>query len=76
MATAADTRIVSPGWIEWFGGDCPVDAHMRVQVMFRSDPDLAYAEEISRPQGTLAYLYRWSVTGGAGDIIAYRAVLA
>jgi len=74
MATAAAQVGISPGWVDFVGGFCPVDPHARVQVQFRSDPDRTYAEQLSRPQGTAAHAYRWTLTGGPGDIVAYRVV--
>lgn len=54
-------------WIEWKGGECPVDGAARVEVK--------YAD--GTPGYTIAGSLRWSwifdVANG-GDIIAYRVV--
>jgi hypothetical protein len=52
-------------WIEWNGGECPVDDGTMVYVMFKSDDEGSINPEA-------AHLFRWSHGGGFGDIIAYR----
>lgn len=51
------------GWIDWAGGECPVDRELPVAVKFR-DGD---SEE-----GHQAGSYRWNHRDGNGDILAYR----
>lgn len=52
------------GWIDWAGGECPVDRELPVDLKFR-DGD-------SEEEGHQAGAYRWNHKGGRGDIIAYR----
>lgn len=52
------------GWIEWNGGECPVDADCIVSYKMRN------AETFKR--GEPASEARWSHNGVATDIIAYR----
>lgn len=58
-------------WIDWTGGDCPVDHDTRVQVRMRSIIK-------GGPPAELARWYRagdiltWDHHGNAGDILAYR----
>lgn len=63
-------------WIEWQGGECPVDPDTRIEVRFRpftegkpQDWDFCTdkASEISR-NGVDGWVHKNS----AGDIIAYR----
>jgi len=49
-------------WIEWNGGECPVDSYTPVQVRFKSGGwDTVLAER-----------YDWDHAGCDSDIIAYR----
>ena len=51
------------GWIEWKGGECPVDGNEIIDIRY---PD-------SREEfGTKAKFRRWNHCGDKGDIIAYR----
>lgn len=54
------------GWIEWTGGDCPVEPGTRVHYR------MAYGHE--NTDGVQAELLRWTNTQWIGDIIAYRVV--
>lgn len=69
-AMLAAREVVKPekkpddGWIEWHGGECPVDAGTTVEVKMLS------GETDVRP----AYQYRWNHVGYFNDIIAYRVV--
>jgi hypothetical protein len=54
-------------WIEWGGGDQPVEDSVVVSVMFRRG-------NVSTPMR--AEMWSWSHHGGNGDIIAYRIVEA
>jgi len=53
------------GWIDWPGGDCPVDGTVTVQVQYRAD-DFGYTGN--------ACFFRWNHSGKASDIIAYKIV--
>lgn len=55
------------GWIEWGGGECPVDGKCQVEVKYRSTD--------RRTHGTARY-FRWSNASDPADIIAYRVVSA
>jgi hypothetical protein len=74
MATAAIEPRVSPGWVDWEGGDCPVSPDTNIQVQFRLDICREYAEKVSGPRGNFAGVYGWANTGSGGDIIAYRVI--
>ena len=56
------------GWIEWSGGECPVDREALVQPRFRSDSNEALLS-VDR-----AGKFRWSNKDWASDIIAYRVI--
>ena len=49
-------------WIEWDGGECPVDDETGIQVMFRDQTTYS-----STTGG-----FRWKHIGTPGDIVAYR----
>lgn len=51
------------GWIEWGGGECPVDAGKMVDVIF------GYG---GRRSTNIADCWRWNHNGTDSDIIAYR----
>lgn len=53
------------GWIEWRGGECPVDGETPVWVKYRN-------EQVDTK--SKAHSYRWFHDGDAFDIIAYRIV--
>ena len=53
-------------WIEWTGGECPVDAGTMIEYIMRDYP--AYVS--SHKAGDL----RWERADGGGDIIRYRIV--
>ena len=52
------------GWIEWKGGECPVDADKTVYVNYRDGG--------KTPKAVKAGSQRWDHSGLGGDIIAYR----
>lgn len=63
---AMDKPAESDGWIEWNGGECPVEPHAPVEVRLRyygNDFDSCFASDVS-----------WKHYGTGGDIIAYRVV--
>ena len=55
-------------WIEWNGGECPVDDGTMVCVMFKGGPH--YLRATIKPED--AYNLRWSHLGNDGDIVRYR----
>lgn len=57
------TGIGVDGWIDWAGGDCPVESCAVVDVMFR------YQENSATDH---AGAWRWNHNGTDSDIIAYR----
>lgn len=61
-----EQRPINDGWIQWHGGECPVDISTVVQVSFKGKDGI---EKIFCPAGEL----RWS-RRGFGDIIAYRVI--
>lgn len=53
------------GWIQWAGGDCPVDSDAIVEVKYRSPNQYQYNNDRAGD-------FTWSHDGIDGDIIAYR----
>jgi hypothetical protein len=51
-------------WIDWAGGDCPVEDGVRIKVRFR---DGIVARTDNPATGV-----RWSNTGLRGDVVAYK----
>lgn len=68
-----DAEVVPPkmddGWIEWHGGECPVDKNATVLVKFRGCP---HNDDAEGPY--TAGLWSWSQAGGDGDIVEYKIV--
>jgi hypothetical protein len=60
------SRGASDGWIEWYGGECPVDEGTPVEIEMRCGDKTRVAAE--------AGCFRWSHEGAKGDIIRYRVV--
>lgn len=60
------TQSAQDGWIEWRGGECPVEGNTRLQFRFR-DGDTQYG---------IARSKEWEALGTHDDIIAYRVVQA
>ena len=60
----AETALDTDGWIEWGGGDCPVDVDVLVCCKWRSGKLSITAYRA----GSLS----WRHNGNAADIIAYR----
>lgn len=54
------------GWIEWSGGECPVDGDALVVCKVRTGKEFRNGKKIK------ASILRWRHTGGMTDIIAYR----
>lgn len=55
----------SEGWIEWHGGECPVDSDAIVEVRYRSPNPYQYNNDRAGD-------FEWAHTGSGCDIIAYR----
>jgi hypothetical protein len=75
-ATDYDTAIItraqyeaalaaSDGWIEWHGGECPVDSDAIVEVKYRTPSPYQFNNDRAGD-------FTWSHDGFGGDIIAYR----
>lgn len=58
---------VADDWIEWEGGECPVDRHALVSIRMRD------GTEFDR---TRAGTWAWRNEGGRDDIVAYKVVSA
>lgn len=57
----------SEGWIDWQGGECPVDSDAIVEVRYWNQN-----QNQCRYNNDRAGDFEWSHTGSYGDIIAYR----
>lgn len=55
----------SEGWIEWHGGECPVDSDAIVEVKYRNPNPLQFNNDRAGD-------FAWAHDGVDGDIIAYR----
>ena len=55
----------SEGWIEWRGGECPVDSDAIVEVKYRKPNPYQFNNDRAGD-------FTWSHDGFGGDIIAYR----
>lgn len=67
-ALAASKAVVGHnGWIDWHGGECPVDSDAIVEVKYRKPSPLYFNNDRAGD-------FAWSHTGSNGDIIAYRIV--
>lgn len=67
-ALAASKAVVGHnGWIDWHGGECPVDSDEIVEVKFRKPCPLHFSNDRAGD-------FVWSHHGSNGDIIAYRIV--
>lgn len=65
-ALAASKAVVGHnGWIQWAGGDCPVDSDAIVEVKFRNPSRNKFNNDRAGD-------FNWSHDGIDGDIIAYR----
>lgn len=61
-------------WIEWKGGECPVDEGIIVDVKYRDDEDHSKGLRLFGP--IYASRLAWWHDGQDDDIIAYRIVEA
>ncbi|ARM70437.1 hypothetical protein FDH43_gp32 [Escherichia phage vB_EcoM_ECOO78] len=67
-AMAASQAVLgNNGWIDWHGGECPVDSDTIVEVKFRKPSPLHFSNDRAGD-------FVWSHHGSSGDIIAYRLV--
>lgn len=67
-ALAASKAVVGhDGWIQWAGGDCPVDSDVIVEVKYRIPKPYQYNNYNDR-----AGDFDWEHIGSNADIIAYR----
>lgn len=67
-ALAASKAVVGHnGWIDWHGGECPVDSDAIVEVKFRKPCPLHFSNDRAGD-------FVWSHHGSNGEIIAYRLV--
>lgn len=65
-ALAASKAVVgNNGWIQWAGGDCPVDSDAIVEVKYRRPNPYQFNNDRAGD-------FTWSHDGFDGDIIAYR----
>lgn len=65
-ALAASKAVVGyNGWIEWHGGECPVDSDAIVEVRYRKPSPLNFNNDRAGD-------FAWAYDGIDGDIIAYR----
>lgn len=65
-ALAASKAVVGhDGWIQWAGGDCPVDSDAIVEVKFRNPSQYQFNSDRAGD-------FYWSHDGLGYDIIAYR----
>lgn len=55
------------GWIDWHGGECPVDSDAIVEVKFRKPCPLHFSNDRAGD-------FKWFHDGNVGDITAYRLV--
>lgn len=66
FALAASKAVVGHnGWIQWAGGDCPVDSDEIVEVKYRSPNPHQYNNDRAGD-------FIWLHTGSGSDIMAYR----
>lgn len=65
-ALAASKAVVGHnGWIDWHGGECPVDSDAIVEVKYRKPSPYQFNNDRAGD-------FTWSHDGFGGDIIAYR----
>jgi hypothetical protein len=51
-------------WITWTGGECPLDADVRIEIVLRNC-------QVAKVR---AGLCDWSIEGDGGDILRYRVI--
>lgn len=62
----------SEGWIEWDGGECPVEKVTLIDVRYRDSNDYPDAIGVQALSGNGAGSACWERDGYSNDIIAYR----
>lgn len=62
---ASKAAVGHDGWIQWAGGECPVDSDAIVEVKYRNPNRYRYSNDRAGD-------FDWSHDGIDGDIIAYR----
>lgn len=65
--SASKSVVGHDGWIQWAGGECPVDSDAIVEVKYRSPKPYQYNNYNDR-----AGYFDWEHIGSNADIIAYR----
>lgn len=68
-----DTTAANDGWIEWKGGDCPVEKGTRVDVRFRDGKEIKNIPAIT-DGAPAAHQGYWVKEDMPDDIVAYRIV--
>lgn len=63
--TASKAIVGHNGWIDWQGGECPVDNDAIIEVIYRKTNLYQYNNDRAGD-------FSWSHDGSDGDIIAYR----
>lgn len=68
----AETAPDADGWIEWKGGECPVEVGALIDVKYR-DLHVQLGSKVGDRSAVEMYATtHWRNSGGAADIIAYR----
>lgn len=67
LVLATKDAQVDDGWVEWHGGECPVQPNDRAQVMCRNQ---------ATPLTGRALDFCWEHNGTNGDIVRYRIIKA
>lgn len=62
---ASKAAVGNNGWIQWHGGECPVDSDAIVEVKYRWHNQHQYSNDRAGD-------FDWAHTGSSSDIIAYR----
>lgn len=68
---------VQSDWIEWAGGECPVEPETRVQWLIRGETPENHKSMPIKGYAAEGFDWRWPAWGehdGSADIIAYRVV--
>ena len=68
----AETSPDADGWIEWNGGECPVELGSLIDVKYRDGHIQLQCRAKDRRVSELYATNYWGSSGGSADIIAYR----
>ena len=60
---------ITPDWIKWAGGKCPVDPDTSVEIKYK-----ARCLGASCTDADFADIFDWEHLGDTSDIIAYRVL--